>query len=335
MHALSNDFIIINLNENTVFRDKLSLYTSKDYIQKLCNRNTGIGCDQLLIINQQNDGTKDNKQDNNYDNIYDYRIFNNDGNEVYQCGNGARCVILYLSKYATNSQQKDIELILKTQTTSMYGKYLLDNLVYLNMTNFLVEPKELFCNLDYNPNNQYTLCIDNKISLQYGMVSVGNPHIIIRLNSNEELENTQYLEYIALKIQKANLFQHGININFVVLHEALNSINSHLPLQNNLQSDFTHKKDRFIDSLNNKNEVDIIYLRTYERGVGFTTSCGSGASATVFYLAQQEVFKYKRVLVNMLGGSIEIHIKDNKELALIGSAQYVFHGVINLTQLVE
>ena len=83
MHGLGNDFVIID-KINQVFN------ISKKIIQNISNRNTGIGFDQLLII-EKSDSKK-------YD--FYYRIFNANGMEVSQCGNGARCFayFVYLKK---------------------------------------------------------------------------------------------------------------------------------------------------------------------------------------------------------------------------------------------
>ena len=74
MHGLGNDFVVIN-----AMTEKISLTPEK--IRALANRNFGIGYDQLLIVEPPVTATADFK----------YRIFNADGGEVFQCGNGARC----------------------------------------------------------------------------------------------------------------------------------------------------------------------------------------------------------------------------------------------------
>ena len=81
MHGLGNDFIVIsNLNH--------SFNENSINIPKLANRHKGIGFDQLLIVESSERANIDFK----------YRIFNADGQEVQQCGNGARCFALYVFK---------------------------------------------------------------------------------------------------------------------------------------------------------------------------------------------------------------------------------------------
>jgi len=99
MQSLGNDFVIID-------QLKSSFVLSKKQIKKICNRNYGIGCDQLLIIE------KSNKK-----NIaFKYKIYNKDGSESGQCGNGAKCVArYYFDKYCKNKKEINIE----TKTSKM------------------------------------------------------------------------------------------------------------------------------------------------------------------------------------------------------------------------
>ena len=83
MHGLGNDFLIIDAVSQHV-----SLRPSQ--VQKLANRHTGIGFDQLLLIEPPSRPDAD----------FDYRIFNSDGGEVEHCGNGARC----LAKFVTDKK---------------------------------------------------------------------------------------------------------------------------------------------------------------------------------------------------------------------------------------
>ena len=74
MHGAGNDFVVINGLEQSI------AYTA-ELITKLADRHFGVGCDQVLIV----------EQPENSENDFKYRIFNADGQEVEQCGNGARC----------------------------------------------------------------------------------------------------------------------------------------------------------------------------------------------------------------------------------------------------
>ena len=77
MHALGNDFVLLD----SITQDLNGFEFTEDIVRKLSDRHRGIGFDQLLIVERPRDGqTAD----------FGYRIFNADGGEVYQCGNGAR-----------------------------------------------------------------------------------------------------------------------------------------------------------------------------------------------------------------------------------------------------
>ena len=88
MHAIGNDFIVINQTQN-------DYQLTKQQIIHLANRHTGIGFDQLLIIENPNSSSVDFK----------YRIFNADGGEVEHCGNGARCFFEFIKKNNLSSKK--------------------------------------------------------------------------------------------------------------------------------------------------------------------------------------------------------------------------------------
>jgi diaminopimelate epimerase len=89
MHGLGNDFVVIdNVTQNVFF--------SKEKIQQLSDRNFGIGFDQLLLVEPPYDPDQD----------FHYRIFNADGSEVSQCGNGARCFARFVKMKGLTNRNK-------------------------------------------------------------------------------------------------------------------------------------------------------------------------------------------------------------------------------------
>ena len=136
MHGLGNDFIVIN-NLNDVFND------SSINIPKIANRHTGIGFDQLLIVESSETPDID----------FRYRIFNADGQEVQQCGNGARCFALYVFEKKLTSKRKlnvetlngDIELIINDASS-----------VTVNMGEPEFMPSKIPANLD-NQHKKYSI----------------------------------------------------------------------------------------------------------------------------------------------------------------------------------
>ena len=96
MHGLGNDFVVLD-----AVRQSIRLTT--DIIKRIADRHLGIGCDQVLVIEPPTDKNID----------FNYRIFNCDGSEVEQCGNGARCIGRYIAdqqlsgkKNCTHTDQK-------------------------------------------------------------------------------------------------------------------------------------------------------------------------------------------------------------------------------------
>jgi len=82
MHGLGNDFVVIDGINQTVA-------LTSEQIRFIANRNFGIGCDQLLLVERPISANAD----------FRYRIFNADGGEVAQCGNGARCFARFVSEH--------------------------------------------------------------------------------------------------------------------------------------------------------------------------------------------------------------------------------------------
>ena len=113
MHGLGNDFMVVDAVTQNV-------YFSPELIRRLADRHTGVGFDQMLVVEPPYDPELD----------FHYRIFNADGSEVSQCGNGARCFARFVRlKGLTN--KRDISV--STQTGRMILSVTEDELVCVNM----------------------------------------------------------------------------------------------------------------------------------------------------------------------------------------------------------
>ena len=173
MHGAGNDFIVINqLNKNYNLTPK--------EIKILSNRQLGIGFDQLLIIENS---VLPNAE-------FKYRIFNADGNEVEQCGNGARCFYRYI-KNKNISESSKITVETKSGLLVLSEPY--KNLISVDMG------KPVF---------------QDKISELFTSVSIGNPHAVLEpLENNEQWEGA--IE-VSKKIQTNNvLFPNGVNVGIM------------------------------------------------------------------------------------------------------------------------
>lgn len=269
MHGLGNDFMVVDAVTQNVF-------LSKDQIKKLADRNFGIGFDQLLMVEPPYDPDLD----------FHYRIFNSDGSEVTQCGNGARCFARFVQlKGLTNKSA--IKVSTKSGNMVLYLEG--EDKVTVNMGRPIFEPKQI----PFVANQQektYLLKTSQK-TVMSGVVSMGNPHCVMVV---DDLDQTDVLG-LGAELEQHERFPEQANIGFMQI------INS-----------------------------EHIKLRVYERGVGETLACGSGACAAVVVGRIQDLLGSK-VQVDLPGGSLHIRWHDESSpVKMTGPAQYVFDGQIHL-----
>ncbi|CAL4324982.1 diaminopimelate epimerase [Buchnera aphidicola] len=269
MHGLGNDFVIIN-KINQFFN------ISSIQIQKLSDRNTGIGFDQLLIVEKSDDL--------NFD--FFYRIFNSNGSEVSQCGNGARCFAYFVFlKKITHKKQ----LVLKTHTNIIYVKIYNKYQIKVNMGIPVFNPDKIPM-LFPEALKKYSIIINSK-KIFFGAVSIGNPHCVIIVNDILKYP----IHELGSLISQHVLFPEQINVNFI--------------------------------QIINRNHI---IFRVYERGVGETKACGSGACAAVVVGIIQD-FLDSKVRVTLLGGDLNISWNGlDHAVYMVGPAEHVYDGNINL-----
>jgi len=183
MHGLGNDFVVIDNIDGDV-----SLST--DEIRKLSDRHFGIGFDQLLMVESASSKDAD----------FRYVIFNADGSEVSQCGNGARCFALYVQK--KNLSYKN-PLYVETNGGVMTLTINNDDSVRVEMGEPNFHPSKIPLNI-------------SQTSLEYivegfkvGALSIGNPHAVLILDDITEIDS------IASKIQTSKNFPEGVNVGFM------------------------------------------------------------------------------------------------------------------------
>ncbi len=271
MHGLGNDFVVINCISQSV-------ELNAKQIQFISDRHLGVGCDQLLLV--------ENTQDKDAD--FRYRIFNANGGEVEQCGNGARCFAIFV---------RDEGLTDKTEipVTTNTGRIILkieageDNLVTVNMGIPELLPEKIPLIAD-RQNKSYTLDIEGT-SVNISAVSLGNPHAVILVDDVEKLS----IDKLAQGIQQSSYFPNSVNVGFMQVID-----------QNNIK------------------------LRVYERGVGETQACGTGACAAVVAGHIQSLLN-DTVNVELLGGSLSIHWAGGQNpVMMTGATATVFKGTISL-----
>ncbi|URJ25054.1 diaminopimelate epimerase [Candidatus Blochmannia ocreatus (nom. nud.)] len=189
MHGLGNDFIIIDsISQNINF-------TSKK-IQYLSNRYYGIGFDQLLIIESAHNPKID----------FHCRIYNADGTEVDQCGNGIRCVARFVYMKKLTDKQC---IRISTRSTNITLSKVDDTNISANMGLPIFDPKLIPFNvLNYQKN--YILFLPQDIIL-CGVVSIGNPHCIILVKDI----NFTKLNSLGSILEHHHCFPKKINISFM------------------------------------------------------------------------------------------------------------------------
>lgn len=269
MHGLGNDFVVIDtINQ--------SVHLTGNNIRYIANRRTGVGCDQLLLVEAPGSDQVD----------FNYRIFNADGGEVEQCGNGARC----FARFVTDNALINKELI-RVSTNSGIIELKMENsgLVTVNMGAPQLEPDKIPFQATRQMNN-YSLEIQgNQITLS--AVSLGNPHAVIIVDDVDTAP---------------------VNTLGAILES-----DPHFPQRTNVG---------FMQILSDRE----IRLRVFERGVGETLACGTGACAAVVVGRLLKRLD-ESVEVSLPGGKLQIQwAGKNQPVYMTGPAITVYEGYMSL-----
>jgi len=269
MHGLGNDFIVINALD-----DPFDL--SGRQIAALAHRRTGVGFDQILIVEPPGNSGAD----------FTYRIFNADGGEVENCGNGARCFARYVRDKGL-TDKKDISV--STACGLMHLSVIDESQVLVRMGVPEFEPSKVPFVAD-QIESSYELSVGNE-SLTFGVVSLGNPHAVTWVNDVEQVD----IEHFGPLIENHERFPSRVNAGFT--------------------------------QLLNRSEIR---LRVFERGVGETMACGTGACAAVIVGIVQGVLD-REVKVHLTGGELQVRWSDNNaQVEMIGPGATVFEGRLEL-----
>lgn len=160
MHGLGNDFIVFDAINQAVTM-------TPERVRALADRHFGIGCDQLLLVEAATSAGAD----------FRYRIYNADGGEVSQCGNGARCFMQFVHEHGlTDKSSVNVE----TRNGMLTLVREADGQVTVNMGIPRFEPLEIPFDAPARATH-YTLDVDGQ-AVEIGVVSLGNPHAVLRVN---------------------------------------------------------------------------------------------------------------------------------------------------------
>ncbi len=189
MHGLGNDFMVVDAVTQNV-------YFSPELIRRLSDRHRGVGFDQLLVVEPPYDPELD----------FHYRIFNADGSEVAQCGNGARCFARFVRiKGLTN--KRDIRV--STQTGRMTLTVTEDEEVQVNMGEPVFEPQQVPFRAA-KPEKTYILRAEER-TVFCGVVSMGNPHCVLQV----EDVLTAEVEILGPVLESHERFPERVNVGFM------------------------------------------------------------------------------------------------------------------------
>lgn len=189
MHGLGNDFMVIDLVSQR-------LRLSPDQIRQLADRHFGVGFDQLLVV----------EPPENPDVDFCYRIFNADGSEVQQCGNGARCFARFVRERRLT--RKDL---LRVETASGVIELSIDDLgwVTVNMGAPRFAPDEIPFVADAEA-LVYLVQVDGR-TVELSTVNMGNPHAVLLVDNVE----TAAVETLGPALESHPRFPERVNVGFL------------------------------------------------------------------------------------------------------------------------
>ncbi len=189
MHGLGNDFVVIDAINQAVA-------LSPEQVRRLADRHTGIGCDQLLLVEAATTAGTD----------FRYRIFNADGGEVDQCGNGARCFMRFVHDQGLSHKRE-----VNVETASGRLQLVLedDGLVTVNMGEPRLQPADIPFDAPAYAQS-YSLALDNE-EIEIAAVSMGNPHAVTAIVDID----TAPVERLGPLIQQHPRFPEQVNAGFM------------------------------------------------------------------------------------------------------------------------
>jgi diaminopimelate epimerase len=269
MHGLGNDFVVFD-----AITQPVSL--SSEQIRFIADRHFGVGCDQLLLVETAQQSGVD----------FRYRIFNADGGEVQQCGNGARCFARFVRDKGLSDKES---IVVETASGVITLTIEADGQVRVDMGVPNFDPAALpFAAVKRR--ERYELLVNDEV-LEVGAVSMGNPHLVLQVDSVESAP----VERLGPLLESHNMFPERVNVGFM---QVVNR--SH------------------------------IRLRVYERGSGETLACGTGACAAVA-VARSWGLLDDEVTVSLRGGDLNVRwAGEGEPLWMIGPAVTVYEGEIGL-----
>ncbi len=269
MHGLGNDFMVLDLVSQHA-------HIQSKHARQWGDRHTGVGFDQLLIVEPPSNPEVD----------FRYRIFNADGSEVEQCGNGARCFARFVVDKRLTSKRE-----IRVETTGGIIELTLraDGQISVDMGAPRLLPSEIPFLAEAQALS-YQVEVDGE-SIELAALSMGNPHAVLRVDDVQAAP----VSTLGPKLEHHPRFPQRVNVGFLQV-------------------------------LDRK----LARLRVWERGVGETQACGTGACAAAV-AAIQRGWMDSPLQLDLTGGRLAIEwAGPGYPVIMTGPAVRVYEGQVRL-----
>ena len=270
MQGLGNDFVVID-----AMRTPFTL--SPAAIRRIADRRFGVGCDQVLVVEPPRGADAD----------FRYRIFNADGGEVEQCGNGARCFVVFVRDRGLTARR---EIRVETAGGLIVPRLEDDGEVTVDMGAPRFDWREVPLAEEFHDTRAIELQIgpiDEPILHSPSALSMGNPHAIFWVDDVEAYA----LDRFGPLLENHPMFPERANISLAAVRSR-----------------------------------EHLVVRTWERGAGLTKACGSAACAATVAAARTRRTG-RKVTVTLPGGDLLIDWRESDNHVLMtGPVEYEFEG---------
>jgi len=277
MHGAGNDFVVLDAT-------RAPIDLSPAQLRRLGDRRFGVGADQILLVEPSRTEGVD----------FRYRIFNNTGDEVEHCGNGARCFVRFVHDHGLSDKR---QIRVETVNNLLELQLQADGRVTVDMNRPIFEHDRIPFDaqglkpLQEGTFERWPLDVGEGRQVQVAVLSMGNPHAVQRVEDVREAPVAQ----LGPRIESHPRFARRVNAGFMQV------ISRHQ-----------------------------LALRVFERGVGETLACGTGACAAVV-AGIRLGWLDRRVDVQARGGLLTVEWPDDAAtVRMTGPAETVFEGDIEI-----
>jgi len=277
MQGAGNDFVVLDAT-------RAPLQLSREQLRHLGDRRFGVGADQILVVEPARSADAD----------FGYRIFNNTGDEVEHCGNGARCFVRFVHDQGLTTKPT---VTVDTVNNRLQLHLQPDGRVTVDMNKPVFDLARIpFDASGLQPRREggfelWPLDLAEGRQVQVAVLSMGNPHAVYRIDD----------------VRQAPVAELGPRIE------------QHIRFPRKVNAGFLQVQDR-----------SHVALRVYERDAGETLACGTGACAAVVAGIRLGWLDH-RVDVQARGGLLTVEwADDDAHVLMTGPAETVYQGEIEL-----